>query len=48
MGIFGGLIDAYPVKMNWVDFISTAIVVVLITMLASYFPAKRAASVQLV
>lgn len=43
MGIFGGLIDAYPIKMNWTDFISTAIVVVLITMLASYFPAKRAA-----
>jgi lipoprotein-releasing system permease protein len=48
MGIFGGLIDAYPVKMNALDFISTAIVVVFITMLASYFPAKRAAGVQLV
>jgi ABC-type lipoprotein release transport system permease subunit len=35
------------VKMNALDFVSTAIVVVLITMLASYFPAKRAAGVRL-
>lgn len=44
MGIVGALIDAYPVKMQFWDFFFTAIVVVIITMTASYFPAKKAAS----
>lgn len=43
MGIVGALIDAYPVKMQLSDFFFTALVVVIITMIASYFPAKKAA-----
>ncbi|MES2518075.1 MAG: FtsX-like permease family protein [Bacteroidota bacterium] len=42
MGIVGALIDAYPVKMQFLDFFFTALVVVIITMIASYFPAKKA------
>jgi len=48
MGIVGALIDAYPVKMQFSDFFFTTIVVVVITLLASYFPAKRAANVEIV
>ncbi|MDR6563494.1 MULTISPECIES: ABC transporter permease [Arcicella] len=48
MGIVGALIDAYPIKMEFSDFFFTAVVVVIITLLASYFPAKRAASVEIV
>jgi lipoprotein-releasing system permease protein len=48
MGIVGALIDAYPVKMQFSDFFFTSIVVVIITLLASYFPAKRAANVAIV
>jgi lipoprotein-releasing system permease protein len=40
----GALIDAYPVKMQFWDFFFTALVVVIITLIASYFPAKKAAS----
>lgn len=43
MGIVGALIDAYPVKMQFSDFFFTALVVIIITMIASYFPAKKAA-----
>jgi lipoprotein-releasing system permease protein len=43
MGIVGALIDAYPVKMQFWDFFFTALVVIIITMIASYFPAKKAA-----
>ena len=46
MGIEGALIDAYPVKMQFYDFFFTALVVVIITIIASYFPAKKAAIVQ--
>jgi lipoprotein-releasing system permease protein len=42
MGIVGALIDAYPIKMQFWDFFFTAMVVVIITMIASYFPAKKA------
>jgi lipoprotein-releasing system permease protein len=45
MGIVGALIDAYPVKMQFWDFFFTALVVIIITMIASYFPAKKAAFV---
>ena len=43
MGIEGALIDDYPVKMQFSDFFFTALVVIIITMIASYFPAKKAA-----
>ena len=44
MGMDTALIDAYPVKMNPMDFLITAVAVIIITLLVSYFPAKRATS----
>ena len=37
------LIDYYPVKLNWPDFILVAITVLLIALLASWIPARKAA-----
>ncbi len=37
------LIDAYPVKMELGDFLLTLVTIILITLAASYLPAKRAA-----
>jgi lipoprotein-releasing system permease protein len=43
MGLPSALVDAYPVKMEWGDFLMTGLSVVLITIFASYGPARRAA-----
>jgi lipoprotein-releasing system permease protein len=43
IGIESSFIDAYPVKMQLSDFVLTAISIIVITLLASYLPAKRAA-----
>ena len=48
MGIVGSLVDAYPIKMVVSDFIYTAIVVIIITLLASYFPAKKASKTSVI
>ena len=37
------LIDYYPVKLNWPDFILVAVTVLLIALLASWIPARKAA-----
>jgi len=42
LGIENALIDAYPIKMESMDFIWTALVVIIITTLASVFPARKA------
>ncbi len=42
MGIPNGLVDAYPIAMKWTDFLYTSILVIIITCLASIFPAKKA------
>ncbi|CAH0995312.1 Lipoprotein-releasing system transmembrane protein LolE [Emticicia aquatica] len=44
MGMQSAIIDAYPVKMHVLDFILTAVAIIIITLLASYLPAKRAAN----
>jgi lipoprotein-releasing system permease protein len=44
MGMDSAIVDAYPVKMHTSDFVLTAIAIIFITFLASYLPAKRAAS----
>ena len=36
------LIDAYPVSMRWFDFLMVGITVIVIALLAAYFPAQRA------
>jgi lipoprotein-releasing system permease protein len=43
MGMTTSLVDAYPVKLIWEDILYTGIIVVIITMLVSYIPARRAA-----
>ncbi len=42
LGIPNALIDAYPIKMELGDFVWTSIVVIIITFVASIFPAKKA------
>lgn len=42
MGIPNAIVDAYPVKMQLSDFVFTAFALILITILASLVPAKRA------
>ena len=43
MGMATSLVDAYPVKLIWEDILYTGVIVVIITMLVSYIPARRAA-----
>lgn len=42
LGIPNALIDAYPIQMNLMDFIWTALAVIVITFIASIFPARKA------
>ncbi len=42
LGIPNALIDAYPIQMEWFDFLMTAFVVIVITFLASIIPARKA------
>ena len=44
MGTVSSLVDAYPVKIQATDFVMTGVVIVIITVLASYFPAAKAAA----
>lgn len=43
MGMTTSLVDAYPVKLIWEDILYTGLIVVMITMVVSYIPARRAA-----
>ncbi len=43
MGMASSLVDAYPVKLIWEDIFFTGIIIVIITLLVSYIPARRAA-----
>lgn len=43
MGMESAIVDAYPVKMQLPDFAATGITIALITFVASYFPAVKAA-----
>ena len=42
MGMESSILDAYPVKMNPLDFVFTALSVIIITWLASFNPARLA------
>ena len=42
LGIPNALIDSYPIHMEWFDFLMTALVVIVITFLASIIPARKA------
>ncbi len=43
MGMQTAIVDAYPVRMQWTDFLYTALSITVITLLASYRPASIAA-----
>lgn len=43
MGMESAIVDAYPVKIQFLDFVLTAISIIVITFLVSYFPARKAA-----
>jgi lipoprotein-releasing system permease protein len=45
LGIPNALIDSYPIKMEWFDFLMTALVVIAITFLASIIPARKAVQI---
>jgi len=38
------LVQYYPVKMQWTDFAAVAAVVMLISIVAAYLPARKAAA----
>lgn len=42
LGIPNALIDAYPIQMHSMDFVWTAVAVIVITFIASIFPARKA------
>jgi lipoprotein-releasing system permease protein len=46
MGLSSAIVDAYPVKIQFSDFLFTAIALMIITIIAAYLPAKRAAEVE--
>ena len=46
MGMQTSVVSAYPVKMQFLDFLYTAICVIIITFLASYRPASVAAKIE--
>lgn len=43
LGITGSIVDAYPVRLNTSDIALTSVLVILITIVTSWFPAQRAA-----
>ncbi|RRB02753.1 FtsX-like permease family protein [Larkinella rosea] len=45
MGIESSLIDAYPVKLEANDLVITTLIVIIVTIVVSWFPAKKAAAV---
>ncbi|GAB2561127.1 ABC transporter permease [Spirosoma areae] len=46
MGMVSSIVDAYPVRLESSDIVLTAILVVVVTVLTSWFPAARAANTQ--
>jgi lipoprotein-releasing system permease protein len=47
MGMQTAVIDAYPVKMQFPDFLYTGMSIVLITLLSSYRPAVIASKIEI-
>jgi len=42
MGMENAIVSSYPVKMKFTDFLSTALVIISITGLVSFYPAHKA------
>jgi lipoprotein-releasing system permease protein len=47
MGMESSILDAYPVKMVFSDFLFTSLSIIIITLLASFHPARLAAKTQI-
>ncbi len=47
MGTASSIVDAYPVRLELPDVVMTGILVILVTIVTSWFPAQRAAAVSL-
>ncbi|SDK77910.1 lipoprotein-releasing system permease protein [Catalinimonas alkaloidigena] len=47
MGMQTSILDAYPIKIQWEDFVFSALLIIVITLLATYRPASQAASTSL-
>ncbi|MFN3850754.1 MAG: ABC transporter permease [Spirosomataceae bacterium] len=47
MGMESAIVDSYPVKMQLSDFLITAFALILITLIASYLPSKRASEIKI-
>ncbi|MBC8112658.1 MAG: ABC transporter permease [Verrucomicrobia bacterium] len=45
LGMETAVMNAYPIKMQFSDFVFTMLIIVTITLLASYFPARKAVAV---
>ena len=45
MGMVSSIVDAYPVRLRTSDIILTGVLVILVTILTSWFPAQRAAAI---
>ena len=45
MGTATTIISAYPVKLEWLDFVYTGVTIIVITALSSYIPAVRATGI---
>lgn len=47
LGMETSLVKAYPVKLEWPDFLITSLIVFVLTMIASYVPAARASRIEI-
>jgi lipoprotein-releasing system permease protein len=47
LGMETSLVKSYPVKLEWLDFLITSIIVFVLTMIASYLPAQKASRIEI-
>jgi lipoprotein-releasing system permease protein len=47
MGLVASVIDAYPVRMDWLDFVFTFLTILFCSILVAYFPAKKATKTEI-
>jgi lipoprotein-releasing system permease protein len=47
LGMETSLVKSYPVKLEWIDFLVTSMIVFVLTMIASYLPALKASRIEI-
>lgn len=47
LGVISSVVQAYPVSIKWEDFAITALIVIAVTLVASFVPARNAAALQI-